>query len=146
MKPELTGHARTLSLTEMEAGQTWREEKEITGEMLKAFIEITQDRALAHVDSEHCTRMGFDRCIVHGLLVGSGYSRILGMFLPGSNTVIHKVQLEMLSPVFVGDVLTYEVRVDRVIPAVRSVQLKLAAMNQEGKLVNQGTAVCTFRA
>ena len=146
MMPKLSGDARTLSLDEIAVGQVWREEREITGEMLNGFIELTRDQALAHVDAGHSGRLGFDRCIVHGLLVGSGYSRILGMFLPGSNTVIHKIQLEMLSPVFVGDVLNYEVRVDRIIAAVKSVQLKLAAMNQEGKLVNQGTAVCTFRA
>ena len=43
------------------------------------------------------------------------------------------------------DILTYEVCVDRIIGAVKSVQLKLSAVNQEDRLVNKGMAVCVFR-
>ena len=136
--------ARLLSLSDLVEGQSWQEKIEITDKLVQGFISLTKDRALGHVDPEHAAKMGFDRCVVHGFLVSSGYSRILGMFLPGSNTVIHKVQIDMLAPVFVGDVITYKVHVGRIITAVKSVQLKLSAVNQDGEQVNKGMATCVF--
>ena len=74
-----------------------------------------------------------------------GYSRLLGMFLPGGNTVIHSVEMKMLAPAYVGDTLTYETKVVRIIEPVKSVQLELSAVNQNGVVVNKGTAICVFR-
>jgi len=139
-------NSRSLVFDDLKAGSSWKDSVKITSEMVRSFIDMTKDRALVHVDSDHAKKMGFDRCVVHGFLVGCGYSRILGMFLPGSNTVVHKAQLDMLLPVYVDDVIAYEVCVDKIITAVKAVQLRLSAVNQDGKVVNKGTAMCIFRA
>ena len=143
---EIANDSRRLRLSEIEVGQSERETVTITEEHLSRFIELSRDRALAHTDVEHARRMGFDRRVVHGFLVGLAYSRLLGMFLPGSNTVIHSVDMKMLAPVFVGDTLTYEAKVTRVLEPVRSVQLALSAVREGGEVVNKGSAICVFRA
>ena len=137
--------ARLLTLNDLEEGQSYQETVNVAEELVKGFIGLTQDHALGHVDPVHAVKMGFKRCIVHGFLVSCGYSRMLGMFLPGSNTVIHRIQLDMLAPVFMDDVITYTVTVRRIIAAVKSVQLDLSAVNQDDKQVNKGTATCVFR-
>jgi 3-hydroxybutyryl-CoA dehydratase len=138
--------ARTLSLEDIQEGQTYTEDVSFSEELLEGFITLSQDRALAHVDSDHAARMGYDSGrIVHGLLVSMPYSRILGMFLPGSNTVIHQFSFDALAPVTVGDRLTYTVKVSRVVTGVKTVVLALEATNQDGVLVNRGRATCTFR-
>ena len=137
--------ARLLSVDDVQEGESWRDDVEMTDELVQGFIGLTNDRALGHVDPKYAAKMGFERCIVHGFLVNSGYSRILGMFLPGSNTVIHKIQIDMLAPVYIGDTITYEVQVKRVIAAVKSVQLDLLAMNQNGDQVSKGMTICVFR-
>lgn len=138
-------NTKLLTLNNLKVGDLRKETVEITSEMIQSFINLTKDKALVHVEPSQAKKMGFDRCIIHGFLVNCGYSRILGMFLPGGNTVIHKIQLDMLLPVYVGDTITYEVYVDKIITAVRAVQLRLSAVNQEGKVVNKGTAICVFR-
>ena len=133
------------SIEELSPGQIHEETVTITDGLLANFVALSQDRALAHVDPEHARKMGFEGCIVHGFLSSLPYSRILGMFLPGSDTVIHSLSVDMVSAVYVGDTLTYRVEVDRVLPAVRTVRLKLEAVNGRGEVVNRGSTTCVFR-
>lgn len=127
------------------AGEVWEETHFVTEEWIHKFIELTGDKAPVHVNKEHAEAMGFKDPIVHGLLVVSMFSRILGMLLPGPNTVLHQVKTQMKAPVFLGDQLNYSVVVNRIIPAVKTVQLDLKVTNQTGALVNLGEATCLFR-
>jgi 3-hydroxybutyryl-CoA dehydratase len=135
---------RRLSIDEINVNDRVEESVHFTEESLAAFIALTGDRALAHVDGTHARAMGFRDRIVHGLFVGAGYSRLLGMILPGVDTVLHSLDLNMPAPVYVGDHITFSVEVSRVIPAVRSVRLTLKAVNQEGAIVSKGNATCVF--
>jgi 3-hydroxybutyryl-CoA dehydratase len=137
---------RFLSIEDIVEGQQWEETVHITRDMVQTFISLSRDNAPVHVDQKHAVQLGYDRPLVHGFLVGSRYSGILGKFLPGSNTVIQKIILEMLLPVFVDDVLTYCVEISRVVPSVHSALLKMTAVNQNGELVNRGSATCIFRS
>ena len=134
-----------LSIQDLEEGQSWQETIHITSDLVQKFISLTQDQAAIHMDRNHANLMGYEKPVVHGLLVGNGYSKILGMFLPGSNAVLHKITFEMLHPVFVDDLLTYKVEVSRIIPAVNSTLLDLYATNQNSQLVNRGSATSVFQ-
>ena len=113
--------------------------------MLQSFIELSEDRALAHVDEAQAQKMGYKGKLAHGFLVALRFSRMLGMFLPGSNTVIHQFQFDALAPVYVGDTLDYTVKVDRVFPSVQTVRLELSVVNQAGQMVCRGKSTCMFR-
>ena len=89
--------------------------------------------------------MGYPRKIVHGFLVVSGLSRLLGMKLPGPNTVLGSLKVDLLKPTFVGETLLYTVRVVRCTPSVRSVKLDVDATNVQGETVMRGCTVCIFR-
>jgi acyl dehydratase len=134
-----------LSIQDLEEGQSWQETIHITSYLVETFISSTQDQAAVHMDQNHANLMGYEKPIVHGLLVGNGYSKILGMFLPGSNAILHKIIFEMLQPVFVDDLLTYKVEVSRIVSAVNSTILDLSATNQNGQLVNRGSATSVFQ-
>jgi 3-hydroxybutyryl-CoA dehydratase len=134
------------SIDDLKEEESWHETIKISEDMVEKFMALTCDKAPVHVDSSHALKMGYKRSIVHGFLVGNGFSGILGMFLPGSNTVIHKVLLEMISPVYMDDIIEYKVKVSRIIPAVKSVLLELTAVNQGGQLVSKGSATCVFRS
>ena len=134
-----------LSIRNLKEGQSCQETIHITDDMVKDFILLTQDQAAIHMDSDHANRMGVKKPVVHGLLVGNGYSKIMGMFLPGSNAILHKINFEMLHPVFVEDLLTYKVEVSRIILSVNSIILNLTATNQDGILVNRGSATSVFQ-
>lgn len=132
-------------LQDLVEGQSAGEEVTITEELLQAFVALSGDRAHAHTDAERARAMGFPDRIAHGLLVALPYSRLLGMRLPGGNTVIQKLQLDMLAPVGVGDTLLYSVVVERILPSVKAVVLSLHATNAQGEVVSRGSATCVFR-
>ncbi len=138
--------ARTLDIEQIEEGQTYQESITVTDEMLQSFIKLSADCALAHMDEAQAQKMGYEGKLVHGFLVALRFSRMLGMFLPGSNTVIHQFQFDALLPVYVGDTLAYTVKVDRVIPSVETVRLELSVVNQDDQMVGRGKSTCKFRA
>lgn len=133
-------------LTEIAEGQEVSETVTFSEDLLATFIQLTRDTAPVHTDPAHASRMGYSDRLVHGLLVSAPYSRLLGMFLPGGNSVIHQIQLDMVGPVHVGDQVTYTVRVSRLLPSVRTVKLALTAQRVGGEVVNRGHATCVFRA
>jgi 3-hydroxybutyryl-CoA dehydratase len=114
-------------------------------EEVRTFASLTGDEAPVHLDATYARRMGYERPIAHGFLVGSMYSRILGCELPGPNTVIMKLSLDMLKSVYVGDTLLYSVTLSRISEATRTVVLDLAAKNELGEQVSRGTATCVYR-
>jgi 3-hydroxybutyryl-CoA dehydratase len=134
-----------LRFEDLVEGQSVFDDVTITEELLQAFVSVSGDRAPLHTDRQHALDMGFPDRMAHGLLVGMPYSRLLGMRLPGANTVIQKLQLDMLAPVRVGDTLRYSVAVHRIVPAVKACVLSLSATNSHGEVVNRGSATCVFR-
>jgi 3-hydroxybutyryl-CoA dehydratase len=116
-----------------------------TDEMVSAFCGLTNDSAPVHFDRDTAIAMGFKDKIVHGLLVAAIYSELLGCRLPGPNSIIQKLSLDMVAPVFVGDTISFRVVVTRFSEAVKAVSLSLSATNREGIVVSRGSAVCILR-
>jgi Acyl dehydratase len=133
------------STSDLSIGQSASHSIVVTDDTISRFIQLSGDRAPAHTDAAHARAMGFDGCIAHGFLVTTGYSRLLGEVLPGPDTVIHSVDLQMTAPVYSSDTLTYTVRVAKVSAAVQTVRLDLQCTKQDGTVVNRGSATCVFR-
>ena len=134
-----------LALSDLSTGMTTSRSVVIGEVEANAFTSLTGDEAPVHRDPTYAQKMGYERPIAHGLLVGSMYSKLLGCELPGPNTVIMKLSLDMLRAVYLGDHLVYSVTVSRVSEATRTVALDLSAKNELGEQVSRGTAVCLFR-
>ncbi len=139
------GNLNSTSIDSLTIGQTCEEVLIVTKDWVQKFIELTGDYAPVHHSKDHAILMGYQDPIVHGLLIVSVFSRILGMFLPGPNTVIHQITNQMKAPVFIGDKLIYSVTVSRIISSVKTVQLALKVTNQNGVLINNGEVTCLFR-
>jgi acyl dehydratase len=116
-----------------------------TNEMVSTFSALTGDAAPVHFDQEIAVRMGFRDRIVHGFLVSSIYSEMLGCHLPGPNSVIQRVNVDLVCPVYVGDTLRFRVAVTRFSEAVNAVSLSLSATNGQDVVVSRGSAVCILR-
>ena len=117
----------------------------ITEGLISQFVQLTGDTAPIHMSDDHAKALGFEGRIVHGLLIGSMYSELLGCQLPGPNSVILKLSLDMVKPVQIGQTITFSVVVNRVSEGARSVTLDLAGASPVNGQVSRGTAVCVFR-
>ncbi len=83
--------------------------KKFTMEDVKRFAELTMDFNGMHLDEE-LSKIGlFRRPVVHGVLVGSLISSVMGMELPGHGTILQSQDIQYLQPVYPGDTVTAEV-------------------------------------
>jgi acyl dehydratase len=129
----------------MEEGRTASRIVTFTDAMVSSFAEITEDNAPVHLDQAVAHSMGFNGRIVHGFLVSSMYSTLLGCHLPGPDSIIQKLSVDLVAPVYIGDTVEFVVKVARITEAVRAISLALSATNGKGILVSRGSAVCILR-
>ncbi len=85
-----------------------------TGEDVAAFARLSGDDNPIHLDAAAARAAGFDREVVHGVLVTSLISRLLGTRLPGPGTILVGQELRYRRPVHPGDRLTATVEVTSV--------------------------------
>ena len=70
------------------------------------FAALTGDRNGVHLDPAIADLTLFRRPVVHGALVSTLFSAILGTQLPGSGTILIKETVQYLAPVFPEDTIT----------------------------------------
>jgi acyl dehydratase len=134
-----------LEIDEIEIGDSHSEEVLFDLSKIQHFIEFSNDSAGIHVNDLFSKEKGFDDLVIHGFLLSTQFSRILGMEIPGENTVIGSVNLDFHSPVYVGDSINFSATVERIIKPLGSVKLKLKADKKDGTLCVEGKTVCVFK-
>jgi 3-hydroxybutyryl-CoA dehydratase len=112
---------------------------EVTMEMQKAFGEISGDDNPLHTSRERAREMGYDAPLAYGMLTASFYSRLVGVHLPGRNSLLHELKASFNKPVYVGDKLTVSGRLAEVHEQLRRVVVKAAIHNQAGEKVSKAT-------
>lgn len=111
----------------------------VKDEMMKKFMEITDDINPLHTDREYAQSKGFNKEVAYGMLTSSFLSTLAGVYLPGKYSLIQDVHLIMKKPVFAGDVLTISGEVtEKFLPGKR-ITLKVTINNQNGEKVLRGT-------
>jgi len=89
-------------------------EQVFTEENVAEFARLSGDDNPIHLDAAAARAAGFDREVVHGVLVTSLISRLLGTRLPGPGTILLGQELRYRRPVHPGDRLTATVEVTSV--------------------------------
>ena len=81
-------------------------ERTFTMEDVRQFAGLTGDLNGLHVDPAVASKGIFRRPVVHGVLVGSLISSVMGTKLPGNGTIFQKEEIEYLNPVYPGETVT----------------------------------------
>jgi acyl dehydratase len=95
-------------------GDTASVEHVFTTDDVAAFARLSGDDNPIHLDADAARAAGFEREVVHGVLVTSLISRLLGTRLPGPGTILLGQELRYRRPVHPGDRLTATVEVTSV--------------------------------
>lgn len=115
--------------------------KTITEHDVELFAEVTNDYNPAHFDEEYAAKSIFKKRICHGMLVGSLFSKIFGMDLPGNGTIYITQTLRFRRPVYLGDTIKAEVTVTEIDLEKNRVRFDCVAYNQDDEAVVIGEAV-----
>jgi acyl dehydratase len=74
-----------------------------TAQDVLQFAQVSGDTNPLHLDAAYAASTIFKRPVVHGMLVGSLFSQILGTRYPGLGSIYLQQNLRFLKPVFVGE-------------------------------------------
>lgn len=75
---------------------------------MHTFAELSKDYNPLHSDLEFAKSKGFDAPLIHGLLLSSQMSRLIGQELPDQNAILTGIQLDFMQPSFPEDELIFE--------------------------------------
>ena len=104
------------------------------------FSEVSGDKNPAHIDEEYAKSSIFKTRIVHGMLVGSLFSAILGTALPGVGSIYTYQSLKFIKPVYFDEEITARVSVKEIILEKNRVIFDCVAENSSGEVVIVGEA------
>ena len=75
----------------------------ITESMVEKFSNLSGDLNPLHMDNEFAESSLFKKRIVHGMLLSSFFSQLIGMKLPGKNALYFSQTLNFRSPCYIDD-------------------------------------------
>ncbi len=128
------------TINQIKIGDEAFQEKTITEKDIELFGEVTNDYNPVHFDSDYASKTMFQKRISHGMLVGSLFSRVFGMDLPGEGTIYLSQSLRFRRPVFLNDTIKAVVTVKEMNLEKNRVFFDCVAYNQHGDKVVVGEA------
>ena len=99
----------------MKIGDQTTYQRVITKEDVERFGQLTHDMNKAHFDEAYAKETIFKKPIIHGMLLGSLFSKVFGLEYPGEGTIYCSQTLKFLKPAYPDHVLTIKVTVKDII-------------------------------
>ncbi len=110
-------------------------EVQVTDEMVREFARITGDNNPLHLDDEFAKKSIFGKRIVHGMLVVSLISKVLGHDFPGAGTVYVSQSVRFRKPVYVNDTVKIRVEVKDKNSEKNRIFLSTTVLDNEKKVI-----------
>ena len=115
--------------------------KAFSEEEVFQFANISTDRNPLHLDSDFGETSIFGQRIVHGMLVASLFSGLIGMTLPGEGSIYLGQNLTFKAPVAIDEKVTASVEIINIREDKPIVTLRTVCTNSKGMVVIEGEAV-----
>ena len=100
-----------LTIDQLTVGQIHESSVTITEEMIERFAQATDDHNPMHLDENYAKGTIFKTRVAHGMLQAGILSGVLGTRFPGVGTIYLSQTLKFPKPVFIGDEITFRLRV-----------------------------------
>ncbi|MGD9910427.1 MAG: MaoC family dehydratase [Candidatus Izemoplasmatales bacterium] len=111
-----------------------------TEDATEMFGKLTGDLNPQHMDEQYAADSIFGRRVVHGMFVGSMFSKIFGLDYPGVGSIYIKQSLKFKKPVFFGDTIEAKVIVKEINVERNRVIFNCISTNQHQEVVIEGEA------
>lgn len=125
----------------LKIGDKFTLEFSFTQDQVNEFCKISGDFNPLHWDEEFAASTPFKKPIIHGALVSSVFSKVMGMDFPGKGSVYLKQISEFKRPLYVG--LNYKAvfEIDSINETKHTAEIKTQVFELErGKLMVDGFA------
>ena len=110
----------------------------ITQSLVDDFAKISGDFSPLHMNEEYAKSTKFQNKVVHGMLLASFLSRMIGMYLPGKHALYTSQSLEFHNPCFVGDeIIVSSIVVDKS-ESTKIIKIESKITNIKNKILLSG--------
>ena len=121
---------------EIETGLTKQFQITITESMINDFAKISGDYNPLHMDEKFAQSRDFKNRVCHGMLLGSLFSRLIGMYVPGKYGLYFSQTLNFVNPTTVNDTVTVTGKVISKNESTKIIKLKTTIKNSSHVLVD----------
>lgn len=125
-------------------GATFSLSRVLSAAEIDAFAELSGDVSPLHMDANFARAHGFRDRVVHGVMLGSLLSQLVGVHFPGRSCLLQRMDLAFVSPAYAGDTVHASIEVRFVSESTRTVELRGTIRNAEGKKLVRATIQVGF--
>jgi len=125
----------------LEIGSQFKATKQITDDVVRAFVELSGDSNPIHTDDEFAKKSRFGRRIAHGMISGALLSAVLGTEFGEKQVVYMSQTMRFVAPVFIGDTITATATVKNIREDKPIVTVETVVTKEDGTVVVSGEAV-----
>ena len=127
-----------LTFDQIDIGLTKEFDVIITQSLVDDFAKISGDYSPIHMNEEFAKLTKFGKKIVHGMLLASLLSRMVGMYLPGKYALYSSQTLESHNPCFVGDKITVSSIVNDKSESTKIIKIESKITNEKKDILLYG--------
>ena len=122
-------------------GEKAQMSKVFTEKDVRQFAEVSTDTNPIHLDEDFAKNSVIGQRIVHGMLVASMFSAIIGNKLPGKGTIYLGQSINFKKPILINDQITASVEITNIREDKPIITLETLCFNEKAEIVIEGEAV-----
>ena len=124
------------TIDEIEIGLEKSFEVKLTQKLIDDFAQLSGDYIPLHTNKNFAKSKNFKTVVCHGMLLASFFSRLVGMYLPGKDSLYFSQSLNFLKPAFVDDIVTVSGKVISKSISTKIITLNMTIKNLENELLS----------
>jgi 3-hydroxybutyryl-CoA dehydratase len=129
-----------LKFHEISIGQINTFQIKITEKMVDDFANFSGDYNPLHMDQNFAKSKNFKNRVCHGMLLSSFFSTLIGMYLPGKNSLYFSQTINFQLPCYVNQKITVSGEVKEIIPSIKTIVLETKIFNDSQDCLIDGIA------
>ena len=108
----------------------------ITKKLIDDFAFLVGDYNPLHTNKNFAQSNNFKTTVCHGMLLGSLFSRLVGMYIPGKHSLYFSQSLNFIYPVYVDDIVIVSGKVISKSNSTKIITLKMSIKNLENEVLS----------
>ena len=126
---------KNYEFAELTVGQEANFARTFTLEDMAQFSKLTGDFNPLHTDEEYAKNTEFGGRVVHGLLAGSLFSTLVGMYLPGKYCLVLSLEMQFHNPVKPNHEIRVHGEIVNKINSLKILEIKAKIIDQDNKIL-----------
>ena len=136
----------TLRYDDIVLGSRYSFRRVITGALVNQFAKISGDYSPLHMDEAYAKTTEWKGRILHGMLLASFFSTLVGMLIPGKEALYLAQNLQFKKPCRINQKVTITGEVISKSNATRTIELRTIIRDESGATLVEGRARVKVRA